>query len=200
MDKITYLRKTKEKINEEYLEKLDELNKRFNSENVMITVYIEKKIFGNLDCKFIENHDFELDIYDLKTLLRGKLRYIDEANKSGLQYITQWFVDRCPKCGCYLYYPKYNPNSGYTGVCANCFEERTLERLKAINFPTEKSGQLVNYKYYTVAGTMNRNELEQFMSELGNEKYCNGTLMSIDKDLNILELCDTIDSAEKVEG
>ena len=35
---------------------------------------------------------------------------------------------------------------------------------------------------------MNRKELEQFMSELGIEKYCNGTLMSIDKDLNILEL------------
>lgn len=194
MDKITYLKKAKEKINEEYLQKLDELNKRFNSENIMITVYIEKKIFENFDYKFTGNYDIELDIYDLKTLLRGKLHYIDEANKSGLQCVTHWFVDRCPKCGGYLYYPKYNPNSGYTGVCANCFEERTLERLKAINFPTEKSGQFVNYKYYTVAGTMNRNELEQFMSELGNEKYCNGTLMSIDKELNILELCDTIDS------
>lgn len=135
--------------------------------------------------------DLELDSYDLKTLLRGKLRFpinSHYADGTELQYITHWFVDKCPKCGCYLYYPKYNSNSGYTGVCANCFEERTLERLKAINFPTEKSGQLVNYKYYTVAGIMNRNELEQFMKELGNEKYCNGTLMSIDKDLNMLEL------------
>ena len=41
---------------------------------------------------------------------------------------------------------------------------------------------------------MNRDELEQFMKELGNEKYCNGILMSIDKDLNMLELCDTVDS------
>lgn len=41
---------------------------------------------------------------------------------------------------------------------------------------------------------MNRNELEQFMRELGNKKYCNDTLMSIDKELNVLELCDTIDS------
>lgn len=195
MDKITYLRKAKEKIENDYLEKLNELDKSFKSDNVMITVYIEKIIFENLDYK-VNNGDLELDNYDLKTLLRGKLRYINEANKSGLQYVTQWFVDRCPKCGCYLYYPKYNPNSGYTGVCANCFEERTLERLKAINFPTEKSGQLVNYKYYTVAGIMNRNELEQFMSELGIEKYCNGTLMSIDKDLNILELDDIIDSVE----
>lgn len=197
MDKITYLRKIKEKINEEYLQKLDELNKRFNNENVMITVYIERKIFSGLDYKFIGNHDLELDVYDLKKLLRGKLRLpinSHYANGTELKYITQWFVDKCPKCGGYLYYPKYNPNSGYTGVCANCFEERTLERFKAINFPTEKSGQLVNYKYYTVAGTMNRNELEQFMSELGNEKYCNGTLMSIDKELNVLELCDTIDS------
>ena len=43
---------------------------------------------------------------------------------------------------------------------------------------------------------MNRNELEQFMKELGNKKYGNGTLMSIDKDLNMLELSDTIDSVE----
>ena len=54
----------------------------------------------------------------------------------------------------------------------------------------------MNYKYYIKAGTMNRNELEQFMKELGNKKYGNGTLMSIDKDLNMLELSDTIDSVE----
>lgn len=198
MDKVTYLRKAKEKIENDYLEKLNELDKSFKSDNVMITIYIEKIIFEYLDCK-VNNGDLELDTYDLKTLLRGKLRFpinSHYADGTELKYVTQWFVDRCPKCGCYLYYPKYNPNSGYTGVCANCFEERTLERLKAINFPTEKSGQLVNYKYYTVAGTMNRNELEQFMSELGIEKYCNGTLMSIDKDLNILELGDIIDSRE----
>lgn len=91
---------------------------------------------------------------------------------------------------------------GFGGICANCFEERLIENTKAINFPTEYKHrlcdeyghQLVNYKYYIKAGTMNRNELEQFMKELGNRKYCNGTLMSIDKDLNMLELCDTIDS------
>lgn len=79
-----------------------------------------------------------------------------------------------------------------------------IENTKAINFPTEREHhlcdehgyQLVNYKYYIKAGTMNRNELEQFMKELGNKKYCNGTLMSIDKDLNILELGDIIDSGE----
>lgn len=123
---------------------------------------------------------------------------LDDLENNIVSVILKLYHDEdfCYISGCYLYYPKYNPNSGYTGVCANCFEERTLERLKAINFPTEKSGQLVNYKYYTVAGTMNRNELEQFMSELGIEKYCNGTLMSIDKDLNILELDDIIDSRE----
>ena len=193
MDKITYLRKIKEKIENDYLEKLDKLDKSFKSDNVIITVYIEKIIFEYLDYE-VNNGDLELDNYDLKELLRGKLRFPINSRYADGKYVTQWFVDRCPKCGCYLYYPKYNPNSGYTGVCANCFEERTLERLKAINSPTEKSGQLVNYKYYTVAGTMNRKELEQFMSELGIEKYCNGTLMSIDKDLNILELCDIIDS------
>ncbi len=197
MDKITYLRKIKEKIENDYLEKLDKLDKSFKSDNVIITVYIEKIIFEYLDYK-VNNGDLELDNYDLKELLRGKLRFPINSRYADGKYVTQWFVDRCPKCGCYLYYPKYNPNSGYTGVCVNCFEERTLERLKAINFPTEKSGQLVNYKYYTVAGTMNRNELEQFMRELGNKKYCNGTLMSIDKDLNMLELCDTIDSGNAI--
>lgn len=204
MDKNTYLRKAKQRLDDEYLQKLNELNECFKSDNVMITVYIDKNIFETckglapfetLDYK-VSNGDLELDTYDLKTLLRGKLRFPINGRYVDGKYVTQWFVDRCPKCGCYLYYPKYNPNSGYTGVCANCFEERTLERLKAINFPTEKSGQLVNYKYYTVAGTMNRNELEQFMSELGIEKYCNGTLMSIDKNLNILELGDIIDSRE----
>lgn len=196
MDKITYLKKAKQRIENDYLEKLDELDKSFKSENVMTTIYIEKIIFEHLNYNYkVNNGDLELDSYNLKTLLRGKLRYINEANKSGLQYVTHWFVDRCPKCGCYLYYPKYNPNSGYTGVCANCFEERTLERLKAINFPTEKSGQLVNYKYYTVAGTMNRNELEQFMMELGVEMYGSEILRGISKDLKRLELGDVIDGS-----
>lgn len=183
MDKITYLRKTKEKINEEYLEKLHGIDEIFKSDNVQIVIYVEKNTFNNLCFDNCEQRS-RVD-YDLKSLLRGKLIHPSD-----------WFISRCPKCGCYLYYPKYNPNFRYTWVCANCFEERTLERLKAINFPTEKSGQLVNYKYYTVAGTMNRNELEQFMRELGNEKYCNEILRGIDNDLNILELCDTIDSVE----
>ena len=59
-----------------------------------------------------------------------------------------------------------------------------------------KAYELENYKYYIKAGTMNRNELEQFMKELGNKKYCNDTLSGIENDLNILELCDTIDSGE----
>ncbi len=152
--------------------------------NARALIYVGKNIIcSNLYHAIKNDGTVSFEIYELKSLLRGKLIHPSD-----------WFISRCPKCGCYLYYPKYNPNSGYTGVCANCFEERTLERLKAINFPTEKSGQLVNYKYYTVAGTMNRNELEQFMRELGNKKYCNGTLMSIDNELNILELCDTIDS------
>ena len=199
MDKITYLKKAKQRIENDYLEKLDELDKSFKSENVMTTIYIEKIIFEHHNYNYkVNNGDLELDSYNLKTLLRGKLflpinsHYADGTE---LRYVTQWFVDRCPKCGCYLYYPKYNPNSGYTGVCTNCFEERTLERLKAINFPTEKSGQLVNYKYYTVAGTMNRNELEQFMMELGVEMYGSEILRGISKDLKRLELGDVIDGS-----
>ena len=108
----------------------------------------------------------------MKSLLRGKLIHPSD-----------WFISRCPKCGCYLYYPCASTSKGYPelprercsqydkhgfgGICANCFEERLIENTKAINFPTEKSGQLVDYKYYIKAGTMNRNELEQFMSERG---------------------------------
>lgn len=197
MDKNTYLRKVKERLNAEYLEKLDELNRCFKSENAMITVYIEKNVFETLDFK-VNNGDLELDTYDLKTLLRGKLRfpinnyYVNKVDRTELSYVTQWFVDKCPKCGCYLYYPKYNPNFGYTGVCTNCFEERTLERYKTINFPTEHGYQLVNYKFYTVAGTMNRDKLEQFMRELGNE-YVNETLREIGRELKRLELCDEVE-------
>lgn len=194
MDKITYLKKAKQRINEEYLMKLNELNECFKSDNVMITVYIEKIVLEALDFK-INNGDLELDLYDLKTLLRGKLLMPSIRGKDR-GYVIQWFVDKCPKCGCYLYYPKFNKNYGRRAVCSNCFEERSIERMKDINFPTDNQHKLVNYKFYTVAGCMNRDELEQFMRELGNEKYCNGTLMSIDKDLNILELCDTVDSVE----
>lgn len=191
MDKITYLRKTKEKINEEYLEKLHGIDKIFKSENAQIAIYVGKSTFDNLYHTVDNNGMICFDKYELKSLLRGKLIHP-----------STWFVSRCPKCGCYLYYPCASTSKGYPeydkhgfgGICANCFEERLIENTKAINFSTEKSGQIMNYKYYLKAGTMNRDELEQFMRELGNEKYCNGTLMSIDKDLNILELCDTIDS------
>ena len=44
MDKITYLRKTKEKINEEYLEKLHGIDEIFKSENVQIAIYVVKNI------------------------------------------------------------------------------------------------------------------------------------------------------------
>jgi len=194
MDKNTYLRKAKQRLDDEYMLKLNELNECFKSDNVMITVYIEKNIFDILDFK-VNNGDLELDNYDLKNLLRGKLRFpvnIRNAKSEKLRYVTQWFVDKCPKCGCYIYYPKYNPNSGYTGVCANCFEERKLERYKTINFPTDSEHRLVNYKFYAVAGNMNREELDGFMRELGNEKYGNEILRGIDKDLKRLELCDEI--------
>lgn len=198
MDKITYLRKTKEKINEEYLEKLHGIDEIFKSDNVQIVIYVEKNTFNNL-YHTINNVCFDnceqrsrVD-YDLKSLLRGKLIHPSD-----------WFISRCPKCGCYLYYPCASTSKGYPeynkhgfgGVCANCFEERLIENTKTVNFPTEHEYQFVNYKYYIKAGIINRNELEQFMKELGNEKYCNGTLMSIDKDLNILELCDTVNSVE----
>lgn len=191
MDKITYLRKIKEKINEEYLEKLHGIDEIFKSENVQIAIYVEKNTFNNL-YHTINNVCF--DNYDLKSLLRGKLIHPSD-----------WFISRCPKCGCYLYYPCASTSKGYPeydkhgfgGICVNCFQERAIENTKAINFSTKHDGhELENYKYYIKAGTMNRNELEQFMRELGIEKYCNGTLMSIDKDLNILELCDTVDSVE----
>ena len=47
MDKITYLRKTKEKINEEYLEKLHGIDEIFKSENVQIAIYVGKNIICN---------------------------------------------------------------------------------------------------------------------------------------------------------
>lgn len=211
MDKITYLRKTKEKINEEYLKKLHGIDEIFMSENVQIAIYVGKNIICNNLYHAIKNDGtVSLEIYELKSLLRGKLIhpsvkfYGNMTNACEQKFVSDWFVSRCPKCGCYLYYPCASTSKGYPefgkngfgGICANCFEERLIENTKAINFPTEKSGQLVNYKYYIKAGTMNRNELEQFMKELGNRKYCNGTLMSIDKDLNMLELGDIIDSGE----
>lgn len=154
--------------------------------NARALIYVGKNIICNNLYHAIKNDGTVfLEIYELKSLLRGKLIHPSD-----------WFISRCPKCGCYLYYPCASTSKGYPefgkkgfgGICANCFEERLIENTKTINFPTEKSGQLVNYKYYIKAGTMNRNELEQFMKELGNRKYCNGTLMSIDKDLNMLEL------------
>lgn len=216
MDKITYLRKIKERINEEYLEKLHGIDEIFKSENAQIAIYVGKSTFDNLYHIIDDNGMVCFDKYELKSLLRGKLIhssvkfYGNTTNSCEQRVVSDWFVSRCPKCGCYLYYPCASTSKGYPehdkhgfgGICANCFEERLIENTKAINFPTEWEHrlrdeygyQLVNYKYYLKAGTMNRDELEQFMRELGNEKYCNGTLMSIDKDLNILELCDTIDS------
>ena len=202
MDKITYLRKVKEKINEEYLEKLHGIDEIFKSDNVQIAIYVGKNIIcSNLYYAIKNDGTVSFEINKLKSLLRGKLIHSSD-----------WFISRCPKCGCYLYYPCASTSKGYPelpcercsqydkhgfgGICANCFEERLIENTKAINFPTNSGYQLVNYKYYIKAGTMNRNELEQFMKELGNKKYCNGTLMSIDKDLNMLELCDTIDGVE----
>ena len=91
-------------------------------------------------------------------------------------------------------YPKFNKNYGYRAVCANCFEDRSIERLKSVNFPTDNEHRLVNYKFYTVAGNMDRSELEQFMDELGVEKYGSEVLRGIDKDLKRLELGDIIDS------
>lgn len=219
MDKITYLRKTKEKINEEYLEKLHGIDEIFKSENVQIAVYIGKNIICNNLYHAIKNDGtVSLEIYELKSLLRGKLIhpsvkfYGNMTNSCEQRFVSDWFISRCPKCGCYLYYPCASTSKGYPeydkhgfgGICANCFEERLIENTKAISFPTEHKHrlcdehgyQLVNYKYYIKAGTMNKNELEQFMSELGIEKYCNDTLMSIDKDLNMLELGDIIDSGE----
>ena len=162
--------------------------------NARALIYVGKNIICNNLYHAIKNDGtVSFEIYELKSLLRGKLIHPSD-----------WFISRCPKCGCYLYYPCTSTSKGYPeynkhgfgGVCANCFEERLIENTKAANFPMRDKHeyQLVNYKYYIKAGTMNRNELEQFMRELGNKKYCNGTLMSIDNELNILELCDTIDS------
>ena len=168
--------------------------------NARALIYVGKNIICNNLYHAIKNDGtVSFEIYELKNLLRGKLIHPSD-----------WFISRCPKCGCYLYYPCASTSKGYPeydkhgfgGVCANCFEERLIENTKAVNFPAEHKHrlcdehgyQLVDYKYYIKAGTMNRNELEQFMRELGNKKYCNGTLMSIDNELNILELCDTIDN------
>ena len=133
--------------------------------NARALIYVGKSVALDSFYHTLNNNGVVyFDKYDLKSLLRGKL--IPSST---------WFVSRCLKCGCYLYYPCASTSKGYPeynkhgfgGICANCFEERLIENTKAINFPTEKSGQLVNYKYYIKAGTMNRNELEQFMKELG---------------------------------
>lgn len=198
MDKITYLRKAKEKINEEYLEKLHGIDEIFKSENAQIAIYVGKSTFDNLYHTINNDGMVYFDKYDLKSLLRGKLIH----NVTEQRFVSDWFVSRCPKCGCYLYYPCASTSKGYPeydkhgfgGICANCFEERLIENTKAINFSTEHVYQLVNYKYYLKAGTMNRDELEQFMNELGVEMYCNDVLRGISKDLKRLELGDIIDS------
>lgn len=218
MDKITYLRKAKEKINEEYLEKLHGIDEIFKSEKVQIAIYVEKNTFDNLYHTINDDGVLYLDVYELKSLLRGRLIhpsvkfYGNMTNTCEQRFVSDWFVSRCSKCGCYLYYPCVSASKGYPecsqcsqssqcsqydkhgfgGICANCFEERLIENTKAVNFPTEHGYQLVNYKFYTIAGTMNKNELEQFMRELENEKYGNGVLRGIDKDLKRLELCDNI--------
>lgn len=203
MDKNTYLRKAKQRLEDEYLQKLNELNECFKSDNVITAVYIDKNIFETLDYK-VSNGDLELDTYDLKTLLRGKLRFSVNTrytNSEALGYVTNWFVDKCPKCGCYLYYPWMKTQKSCPkhdkygfGICANCFEERVIVNTKAVNFPTERGYQLVNYKFYIKAGTMNRKELEQFMDELGVEMYGSEILRGIERDLKRLELGDVIDS------
>lgn len=198
MDKITYLRKTKEKINEEYLEKLHGIDEIFKSENAQIAIYVGKNTFDNLYHTVNNDGMVCFDAYELKSLLRGKLIH----NVTEQRFVSDWFVSRCPKCGCYLYYPCASTSKGYPeydkhgfgGICANCFEERLIENTKAINFSTEKFGQLMNYKYYLKAGTMNRKELEQFMDELGVEMYGSEILRGISKDLKRLELGDVIDS------
>lgn len=198
MDKITYLRKTKEKINKEYLEKLHGIDEIFKSENVQIAIYAGKNTFDNLYHTVNNDGMVCFDAYELKSLLRGKLIH----NVTEQRFVSDWFVSRCPKCGCYLYYPCASTSKGYPeydkhgfgGICANCFEERLIENTKAINFSTEKSGQLMNYKYYLKAGTMNRKELEQFMDELGVEMYGSEILRGIERDLKRLELGDVIDS------
>lgn len=199
MDKITYLKKAKEKLEREYFEALTDLNRTFKSDNVQIAVYVEKIIFDYLDFKIEGDKQLVLDKYDLKTLLRGKLLMpsVSGANKG---YVTQWFIDKCPKCGCYLYYPTNEYNCEQRVVCANCFEERLLENLKAINFPTDSQYRLVNYKFYTKVGNLDREELVEFMQEIGFGKYVNETLKGISKDLKRLELCDVIDEDSKNEN
>lgn len=208
MDKITYLRKTKEKINEEYLEKLHGIDEIFKSENAQIAIYVGKSTFDNLYHTIDDNGMVCFDKYELKSLLRGKLIhpsvkfYGNMTNACEQRFVSDWLVSRCPKCGCYLYYPCASTSKGYPeydkhgfgGICANCFEERLIENTKAINFSTEKFGQLMNYKYYLKAGTMNRKELEQFMDELGVEMYGSEILRGIERDLKRLELGDVIDS------
>lgn len=198
MNKITYLRKTKEKINEEYLEKLHGIDEIFKSENAQIAIYVGKNTFDNLYHTVNNDGMVCFDAYELKSLLRGKLIH----NVTEQRFVSDWFVSRCPKCGCYLYYlcastskgyPEYDKH-GFGGICANCFEERLIENTKAINFSAEKFGQLMNYKYYLKAGTMNRKELEQFMDELGVEMYGSEILRGIERDLKRLELGDVIDS------
>lgn len=216
MDKITYLRKIKERINEEYLEKLHGIDEIFKSENAQIAIYVGKSTFDNLYHTINNNGMICFDKYELKSLLRGKLIhpsvkfYGNMTNACEQRFVSDWFVSRCPKCGCYLYYscastskgyPEYDKH-GFGGICANCFEERLIENTKAINFPTEREHrlrdehgyQLVNYKYYTKAGTMNKKELEQFMDELGVEMYGSEILRGIERDLKRLELGDVIDS------
>ena len=169
-----------------------------NASNARALIYVGKSIFDNLYHTINNDGMVYFDKYDLKSLLRGKLIH----NVTKQSFVSDWFVSRCPKCGCYLYYPCASTSKGYPehnkhgfgGICANCFQERLIENTKAINFPTEKSGQLVNYKYYIKAGTMNRNELEQFMMELGLEMYGSEILRGISKDLKRLELGDVIDS------
>lgn len=199
MDKITYLRKIKERINEEYLEKLHGIDEIFKSENAQIAIYVGKSTFDNLYHTINNDGMVYFDKYELKSLLRGKLIH----NVTEQSFVSDWFVSRCPKCGCYLYYPCASTSKGYPeydkhgfgGICANCFEERLIENTKAINFSTKHDGhELENYKYYIKAGTMNRKELEQFMDELGVEMYGSEILRRIERDLKRLELGDVIDS------
>lgn len=212
MDKNTYLRKVKERINEEYLDKLHGIDEIFKSENAQIAIYVGKSTFDNLYHTVDDNGMVYFDKYELKSLLRGKLIhpsvkfYGNMTNSCEQRFVSDWFVSRCPKCGCYLYYPCASTSKGYPecdrhgfgGICVNCFEERLIENTKAINFPTERGYQLVNYKFYIKAGTMNRDELEQFMMELGVEMYGSEILRGISKDLKRLELGDVIDSKNVV--
>ncbi len=76
---------------------------------------------------------------------------------------SDWFISRCPKCGCYLYYPCASTSKGYPefnkhgfgGVCANCFEKRLIENTKAVNFPTEYKHRLCDELNINIAYAMN---------------------------------------------